>query len=187
MEKFYFTFGSDPAYPYERDDYVIALGLNKKDCIEAYRKKHPNRPGSDAVNCASFYTEGEWAGIEDQYYKNVQPKEVIVSDNAYGCKPEGFSPIWFYVPANNQLVYLQEGSGDNLLKEDLDNGYKDYVDITAYELADGTPEETDGGQLMFEYMVQGHYKCLADSIPDVLDFLYDSPYLEAQILRGASL
>ena len=70
------------------------------------------------------------------------------------------------------------------LPEDIEAGLVDYIDITAYSLdACGNIEEDDGGELMLSYFVQEHYGCLADSIPDILDFLFDDPFLEAQILK----
>lgn len=184
MEKLYFTFGSDPKYPYGREEYIIAIGTDTQDCLNAYKKKYPNRPDSSAVNCADYYTEAEWNANTNRFYKDVQPKELLISDTIYGKKPEGFAPIWFFVPAKAQLVFLQEGSGDNLLPEDRKEGIVDYFDITAYSMNScGDIEEDDGGQLLLHYMIQEHYGCLADAIPDVLDFLFDEPFLDAQILK----
>lgn len=184
MEKMYFTFGSDPKFPYDREDYIVVIGINRKDCLDAYKNKYPNRPGSDSINCADYYTAAEWDKVTARHYKDVQPKEILISDNVYGKKPDGFVPIWLFVPTKGQLVFLQEGTGDNLLPEDLEEGNVDYLEITAYSLGtSGDIEEDDGGELMLPYMVQEHYGCLADSIPDVLDFLFDDPFLEAQILK----
>lgn len=185
MERYYFTFGSDPAYPYGRDDYVIAIGTDRHDCINAFRKKYPNRPGSDAVNCADIYSATKWEEVSKKYYNGVTPREILVSDIVYGCKPEGFDDIWFFVPEKQNIVYLQEGSGDNLLPEDKEAGNVDYLEITSFVLDCGEVNEDDGGEFLLPYMVQEHYGCLADSIPDVLDFLYGDMFLNAQILKKA--
>lgn len=182
MERMYFTFGSDEKFPYGMDQYLVVIGKDRRDCINAFKERYPS--DADGVMCCSdYYNEKLWNSRPAQTYKGVEPSEVIITDEAYGCKPKGFGELWFYVLEKNTLIYLQEGSGDNLLKEDIDAGYVDYLDMTAYELDNGIPEETDGGQMMTTYLIQEHYKCLADSIPDVLDFLFDDPLLDAQILR----
>lgn len=183
MERLYFTFGSDRAYPYGREDYVVAIGRDRQDCLDAYKKEYPNRPGSGSVNCAEYYTQAEWEKTAKRYYDGVWPKEIIISGTAYGRKPEGFGPLWLYVPDKASLVFMQEGSGDSLTPEDMAEGNVDYLDSTVYDMtADGEIEEADGGQLLLPYMVQEHYGCLADAIPDVLDFLYGDPSMDAVIL-----
>ena len=179
----YFTFGSDPAFPYGRNDYLIAIGKDMRDCIDTYKKAYPNRPGSESLNCADYYTAAEWKETGDRYYKNIRyPKEILVSDTVYGNKPAGFDPIWFFVPAMSSIIYLQEGSGDNLTPEDEKDGNVDYLDYTVFAMSEGEINEEDGGELLLPYMVQEHYKCLADAIPDILDFHYCKMFLNAQIL-----
>lgn len=186
MTVIYITFGSDPGYPYGRDQFVAVLGTSVRDCQEAYRREHPNRPGSDSLNYASHYTAKQWTETYEKYYKDRKPEEVIISDTVYGCRPEGFDSLWVAVPAELALIYIQEGSGDNLLPEDLAAGNRDYLECTAYRLESGEVHEEDGGEFMTPYLVQDHYGCMADAISDILDFLYGNPFLEAQILKGIS-
>lgn len=186
MVKAYFTFGSDPAYPCGRGEYITAIGTDRHDCIEAFRKKHPNRSGSDAYNAADCYNEKQWEEISEKYYKDKPPKEFIVSDNVYGCKPDGFDPIWFYVPSQSALIYLQEGSGDNLTDEDREEGNVDYLDYTIFSLENGEVREFDGGEIMFGVPVRSLFGCLADAIPEVMDDTYDDTFTDAQILKGIS-
>lgn len=184
MERLYFTFGSDSNFPYGRDDYVIAIGKTREDCISAYMDKYPPRePGSKVINCADFYDQAHWDKLKNQYFKDVQPKEILVSDTVYGKKPEGFEPIWFWVPNQTTLIYLQEGSGDNLIPEDVKNGYVDYLDYTCFDLDNGEVNESDGGEMMMTEYVQKRYSCLADAIPDILDFQFDAMFEDAQILK----
>lgn len=179
----YFTFGSDPKYPYGREDYVIVLGKDRSDCIRTYQAKYPNRTGSDCFNAADCYTEQEWAEIGAMYYEDKEPADILVSETAYGQKPEGFGSIWFAVPSENELVFIQEGTGDNLSEEDMEDGMEDYIDYTSYYLEDGEIEEQDGGELLFPYLIEDHYACLADAIPEVLGDLYEDPTKEVQILQ----
>lgn len=183
MKVYYFTFGSDPAYPYERNEYVMVLGKDRADCIEAYRKKHPNRPGSEAFNAADCYPAEEWEKLKTRYYPGKEPAEILVSEKVYGQKPEGFEPIWFMVPEGGDLIFLQEGDGSGLSKDDIESGMQDYLDCTIYNLAYGEIDEKDGGQIMFPYLIREKYGCLADTIPAVMDFFYDNLTEEVQILR----
>lgn len=187
MELLYFTFGSHPDYPYGREDYVMTVGTDMKDCIEAYKRRHPNRPGSDAINCADYYRKEEWDGyIYPEYHNGKHPVEVILSDAAYGGAPGGFGSLWLYVPEKNSIVFLQEGSGDNLEPEDRVNGMEDYVDCSSWELQPfGDVEESEGGDCMLPYLIQRDRTCLAETIPDVLDMLYGNPSLDAIILKKA--
>lgn len=182
MERMYFTFGSDPKFPYGRNEYLVIIGQDRRDCINKFKERYPSA-ADGTICCSDFYNEQLWNDEVAKSYEGIQPSEIIITDDAYGRKPKDYNPLWLFVPEKNQLVFIQEGSGDNLLQEDRDNGYVDYLDITAYTLDDiGMVHETDGGQLMTEYMVQEHYECLADSIPDVLDFLYDNDLLNARLL-----
>lgn len=56
-----------------------------------------------------------------------------------------------YFPEDKIFVFASEGTGDNLLSEDIDNGYVDYIDWTSYSLLlVGEPvfSEEDGGMVM---------------------------------------
>lgn len=75
MEKFYFTFGSDPGFPYQ-DTYLVVYAKNLEEAIEKFRKKHPDRH-TNCLNCAFFYTEEEWEGSENQKFYPEIPAEVI--------------------------------------------------------------------------------------------------------------
>lgn len=183
MERLYFTFGSDPQFPFGMDDYIVVLGTDKRDCIGTFKKKHPNRPGSDCINCADYYTPAEWAEHTKKYYKGVEPKEIIISETTYGIKPKDFDPIWFAIPSKNEIIFLQPGSGDNLTREDREDGYVDYLDFTSFTLDHAEVNECDGGMLLLEEYVSDKYTCLADTIPDILDIAYDDPYLDAQIIN----
>lgn len=184
MKKIYFTFGSDPKFPYGRDDYIVILGTSKKDCTNVFKKRYPNKQDPDCLNCSEYYSESEWTKIQAEgYYKNEEPKEIIVSDTVYGHKPGDYEPIWFAVPSKNTIVFLQEGSGDNLDRNDRKNGYVDYLDFASFELGHCYVNESNGGIRLLKEYTWNKYMCLADAIPDVLDSLYDDPYLDAQIIN----
>lgn len=54
-----------------------------------------------------------------------------------------------YVNLRTKLVYVQEGSGDQLLPEDMDEGYVDYIDYEVYNYKNDTVlSEYDGGLVL---------------------------------------
>lgn len=77
MKRFYFTFGSDPAYDFGRDDYVIVEAASLDQALCLFRAAHPNRRGSSCINCASWYPEEEWKSRVARYYPSTEPKEII--------------------------------------------------------------------------------------------------------------
>lgn len=184
MEALYFTFGSDPGYPYGRGEYVLAVGGSRKDCIDAYKERHPNRPGSDAINCADYYTEKEWKEhVRDDWFQGVCPSEVILSGTAYGEVPEGFGPLWLAIPEKGQILFVQEGSGDALDEGDMADGMVDYMDYVAYRVGqDGCIEEADGGIEMLPYCMRDRHSCLAEAVPMLLESQYGSTAEKAVII-----
>lgn len=104
----------------------------------------------------------------------------MVKEKATGKIPNGFDDFCIYIPSKRQIVHIQEGSGDNLSKEDLTEGYIDYIDYTQYSLEDF--EEEDGGMMMLTELVQGKYKKLADCLPELMDYIYDDPDIHRIIL-----
>lgn len=77
MKEFYFTFGTDPAYPYGIDDYVLVRAGSYNEACEKFKAKHPNRPGSKFINCAFIYSRKEFDKFRDKYYKGIEPAETI--------------------------------------------------------------------------------------------------------------
>ena len=78
MVKTYFTFGSDPLFPFSRDEYVVACGKDLKECIHKFMERHPNpRPEhKNIANCAFIYNEKEFLRDAAKYY-GPEPAEVI--------------------------------------------------------------------------------------------------------------
>ena len=99
-----------------------------------------------------------------------------------------FSDIMLYIPKTETIIVISEGTGDNLLDEDIEAGYMDYLN---YEVADvsemlsnrSIPE--DGGMIMYEELIQEKFKDLKETIPDVLEDIYGTKDIQYQILgRG---
>lgn len=77
MQNYYFTFGSSPLYPFGRDDYVMVTAPDMRTAVEIFQKHHPNRPGSNLVNCSDWYTEDAFNAFRDKFYSGRGPIEIL--------------------------------------------------------------------------------------------------------------
>lgn len=93
-----------------------------------------------------------------------------------------FDTIFIYVPLNNQIIRISEGTGDNLLDEDIEAGYVDYIYYEQYELGDDI-RESDGGQIMLTELFREKFTCTKDCIPNVLDMAYGDTNLSYIVLE----
>lgn len=84
---------------------------------------------------------------------------------------ERYDDIFVFVPEMRQVIRIAEGDGSNLLPEDIEEGYVDYIYYEQYEIRT-VISEVDGGQILLEEMFRDKYRCMADCIPDVLDMAY---------------
>lgn len=92
-----------------------------------------------------------------------------------------FDTVFVYVPEYQQIVRISEGTGDNLLDEDMDAGYVDYIYYEQHDLGIDFPE-VDGGQIMLTELFQEKYKSTKECIPDVLDFAYGNSKIKHIVL-----
>lgn len=53
--KYYFTFGSDPRYPFQ-GGWVEVWAVSLNHAIQVFREKYPDWDGE--LNCENHYTEG---------------------------------------------------------------------------------------------------------------------------------
>lgn len=93
-----------------------------------------------------------------------------------------FDSIYIYVPEAQQIIKISEGSGDNLLDEDIEAGYVDYIYYEQYVM-DPDMRETDGGMVMLTELFQEKCTCTADAIPHVLDMAYGQESLQYIVLK----
>lgn len=68
--RFFYTFGSDPQFPFGSGEYIVIYGETELDADRKFRNRFPNRPGSSCLNCAFVYNESEWSSIEKKYYRH---------------------------------------------------------------------------------------------------------------------
>ena len=92
-----------------------------------------------------------------------------------------FDTIFIYVPEFKQIVRISEGSGDNLLDEDIKAGYVDYIYYEQFKLGVDI-EEVDGGQVMLKEPFQQKFTCTKDAIPHVLDMAYSNKSISYIVL-----
>lgn len=59
-----------------------------------------------------------------------------------------------YIPEHKVLITAVEGTGDNLLDEDIEEGYVDYAMTTIYKREGEDIEVLDSGQIMFKKLVK---------------------------------
>ena len=93
-----------------------------------------------------------------------------------------FDTIYIFVPEMKQIVKISEGSGDNLLDEDIEAGYVDYIYYDTYAMG-ATLDELDGGMVMLTELFQEKFTCTKDAIPYVLDMAYGSDSLKYIVLE----
>lgn len=178
MEKYYFTFGSCERFPY-KNTYLVVVASSLDDATAAFREKYPDIH-ENCLNCSFWYNEEQWEKTR-VLYEDKSPAEVIFTETCFGKKPEGYGDLFIFVPEMKQIVRIFERTGDNLLPEDQDRGYVDYIYYEQYELGRDMPE-VDGGQVILEKMVRDQYQCMADSIQDVLSMAYGSYMYDCMIL-----
>ena len=178
MERYYFTFGSWDRFPYQ-NTYLIVVASSFGDAVKGFREKYPDI-NHDCMNCSDCYDEKQWEEA-GKSYADRSPAEIIWTETCFGKKPEGYADLFIYVPEKRQIVRIAEGTGDNLLPEDTENGYVDYIYYEQYGLGIDMPE-VDGGQILLEEMLRDKYRCMADCIQDVLDMAYGSCIVDCMIL-----
>lgn len=99
-----------------------------------------------------------------------------------GRAGDGYRELYIFVRETKELIYINEGTGENLHPEDEELGYVDYIYYEQYGLGNGLPE-VGGGQVMLRGMFRDVYRCTADCIPDVLDLAYGCSEVEYVLLE----
>lgn len=93
-----------------------------------------------------------------------------------------FDSIYIFVPEAKQIVKISEGDGCNLLDEDIEAGFVDYIYYEQFNLEASLPE-VDGGMVMLTELFQKKFTCTKDAIPHVLDMAYGQASLNYIVLE----
>lgn len=79
-QKYYFTFGSSPLYPYQ-DGYLTITADNEAQARLAFGYRYPNRADGNGLNFAFVYDSEKWENNCKKYYPNQLPiKEFNAED-----------------------------------------------------------------------------------------------------------
>lgn len=92
-----------------------------------------------------------------------------------------FDDIYIYVPGEQQIIRISEGSGDNLTDDDMACGYVDYIYYESHSREPGLPE-VDGGMIMLSELFQKKFKSTTEAIPAVLDMAFGDADIEYIVL-----
>lgn len=77
-----------------------------------------------------------------------------------------YESILLFLPEKNEFVFMEYGSGEQLLWEDRKAGYDDYINIQTYSF-DGDFNEEDGGLLMFKNEERNIYRHIDDVLMEM--------------------
>ena len=81
-----------------------------------------------------------------------------------------YDDLYLYSPDFDQIFEVFEGSGTNLLEEDIQEGYVDYIYYNQYKVEpDGEMIEVDGGMILLEELFRDKYSCTEDCLPVVFE------------------
>ena len=79
MNKYYFTFGTNPQFPFGEHEFVMIEAESIREAAEIFRKLWPDRPGHEGVlNCADCYTESQFTPIRKKHYDGKEPSAVFL-------------------------------------------------------------------------------------------------------------
>lgn len=76
-KKYFFTFGTDPQFPFGFEDYVEIHADTGEQAAQKFKAAFPCRPGSTLLNCAFVYSETQWRSIWANEYGCKRPAVVI--------------------------------------------------------------------------------------------------------------
>ena len=67
MNRYFYTFGSDPKFPYQ-NGWVAVKATSREEADRKFRARFPDRPGHEGVMNYSFcYSEARWAEMDPEH------------------------------------------------------------------------------------------------------------------------
>lgn len=86
MQKFYFTYGSNEAFPFQ-GGWTEVEASDMNTACKVFQAFHPNRPGSICLNCADIYSEEEFAATKmlenGNFHKFCWERITVTYDNFF--------------------------------------------------------------------------------------------------------
>lgn len=84
------------------------------------------------------------------------------------------------------VIEFEEGTGDNLLHEDIEAGYVDYVNYTVYDIGDlDDVREVDGGMILLEKPFDEAYRVEYKDINGKIQSYFDDEKLARDVKEMA--
>ena len=98
-----------------------------------------------------------------------------------------YDDILGFFPDKGIIIRVSEGTGDNLLEEDIEEEYKDYILYEVFDVNDFFTQEQidscDGGMIMYEEFVRDKFRNLKEClVSDVIKFVCGEVDKEVVIL-----
>lgn len=90
--------------------------------------------------------------------------------------------VHLFIPSKNVLLSFEPGTGDNLIPEDVANGFDSYLNWYTKSMDSIDPEEDDGGMVLYNSETDHYDEDLLAAIPRVLDEAYDDPSMKFVLL-----
>ena len=97
-----------------------------------------------------------------------------------------YADVFIYVPSANQILRIEEGGGTNLLKEDEEAGYVDYIYYDQYEL-DSQMTNSDGVMITLTELFRDKFRSTAEAIPAALDMAFGCADLKYVVLEKTGI
>lgn len=109
----------------------------------------------------------QWEFVEDDdiIRVNLATNPIVATQSMY---PDGFDDVFVFLPESKSYISVQEGTGDNLLADDIADGYVDYVMYSLWHRDNSELVEDEGGMIMMRELIRDKYERLADLVPEVL-------------------
>lgn len=109
--------------------------------------------------------------------KKKKINKAIKRLNKSAYQPYNYMDVFVYLIEANKVLRISEGTGDNLLREDRQAGYIDYIYYSSYDMNDEFSED-DGGEILLEEYFKDKYSCTAACVDDVMEFIeYAGEYI----------
>lgn len=91
LKKFYFTYGTDPEYPF-RGGWTLIYAPDINSAAQLFKMYHPNRDDSNCLNCADYYSAANFEKSESYktgnfgaYCHEIIRPYTVINHSESGC------------------------------------------------------------------------------------------------------
>ncbi|MBO4847057.1 MAG: hypothetical protein J5525_12305 [Lachnospiraceae bacterium] len=126
--------------------------------------------------------------VQNQIISALKASDIYVPDSydpaPIEIKRDPYADITIFVPYASQIVVISEGDGSNLEKDDIEEGYTDYIYYSIYDPNQLATGEYDGGMLLSKEPVRISYSDITEAVPDILALQYGNENLSWILLSS---